>query len=125
MKLYGPYRRKDGRWQLTIKKDDGKTTSVSYPKWLYETTTGYSLKDNETIDHKDNNPDNNQLTNLQVLTRKENALKSVVYAEILELTCKVCGNKFKRRKALEIYNRTIRNDDGPFCSKRCVGLIHH
>lgn len=125
MKLYGPYKRKDGRWQLTIKKDDGTITSISYPKYLYEQYYNIKLKDDETIDHIDNNPDNNKIENLQILSRKDNALKSVKYAEKIELICKCCGKVFYKRKALEIYDRVIREKDGPFCSKTCVGKLHH
>lgn len=125
MKLYGPYKRKDGRWQLTIKKDNGKITSVSYPKYLYEEHHKIKLAPNETIDHIDNNPDNNLITNLQILSRSDNSKKSVVKAKRIELICKYCGKIFFRRTALEKYNREIKKKDGPFCSKACVGKIHH
>lgn len=69
MKIYGPYKRKeDGRWIIIV---NGKT--VSYPKYLYETTHKVKLKDNETIDHVDENPDNNNINNLRILTRVYNA----------------------------------------------------
>lgn len=125
MKIYGPYKRKDGRWQITTKKDNGKITSISYPKYLFENYHKIKLKNNETIDHIDNNPDNNKIENLQILSRSDNAKKSVIYAETIELVCKFCGKVFKRRKALEYYDRHTRMKDGPFCSKRCVGKIHH
>lgn len=125
MKLYGPYRRKDGRWQLTVKKNDGKITSISYPKYLYEQYHGIKLLNNETIDHKDNNPDNNEIENLQILTRADNIRKSMVYAEYVDLNCKHCGKLFKRRKVVHERNQHIRKTDGPFCSKSCVGKVHH
>lgn len=124
MKLYGPYQRKDGRLQLVI-YNEGKTTTVSYPKYLMEQHLGRKLNDDETVDHIDNDPLNNNLSNLQVLSRRDNALKSTIYAEYVDLICKTCGNTFKRRKAVHEYNTNVRQKDGPFCSKSCVGKAHH
>lgn len=123
-KIYGPYLRKDGRQQLVIKTDD-KLTTISYPKWLMEQHLGRKLESWETVDHIDNNPLNNDLQNLQILSRAENARKSVVYAEQIQLKCKCCGSLFFKRKALEIYERAVRKKDGPFCSKKCVGKVYN
>lgn len=124
MKIYGPYLRKDNRLHLVIKKDDGKLTSISYPKWIMENHLGRKLTQNETVDHIDNNPLNNDISNLQILSREDNARKAIIPAEYIELTCKYCGKSFKRRKAWEIYLRA-KKFDGPFCSKKCVGKVHH
>lgn len=123
-KIYGPYLRKDRRQHLVIVTDDKRYT-ISYPKWLMEQHLQRKLEEWETVDHIDNNPLNNALDNLQILSRRDNALKSVVYAEQILLTCKYCGKQFKKRKALEIYDRVVRKKDGSFCSKRCVGKIHN
>lgn len=123
-KIYGPYLRKDGRQNLVIITDDKRYT-ISYPKWIMEQHLNRKLEDWETVDHIDNNPLNNDITNLQILSRRDNALKSVKYAEKIELTCKFCGNKFYKRKTRELYDRIIAKKDGPFCSKQCVGKVHH
>lgn len=124
MKIYGPYLRKDNRLHLVIKKDDGKLTSISYSKWVMENHLGRKLTKNETVDHIDNDPLNNDISNLQILSREDNARKAIVPAEYVELTCKCCGKSFSRRKAWETYLRTHKRD-GPFCSKKCVGKVHH
>lgn len=125
-KIYGPYTRKDGRQHLVIVNDDKKNT-ISYPKWLMEKELGRSLLPNETVDHIDENPLNNEISNLQVVTRSENSRlwHERHPAEYLTLTCKVCGKEFKKRKKAEIYDRAVRKADGPFCSKSCVGKVHH
>lgn len=124
MKIYGPYLRKDNRLHLVIKKDDGKLTSMSYPKWIMENYLGRKLTTDETVDHIDNNPLNNDISNLQILSREANARKAVVPAEYIKLICKYCGKSFKRRKAWEVYLRS-KNLDGPYCSRQCVGKVHH
>lgn len=123
-KIYGPYLRKDGRQHLVIVEDNKKYT-ISYPKWLMENHLKRKLESWETVDHIDNNPLNNDLTNLQILSRADNARKSVVYAEQIQLKCKYCGSLFFKRKAVELYERIIRKKDGPFCSKQCVGKVHN
>lgn len=124
VKVYGPYLRKDNRLHLVIYKD-GKVTSMSYPKFLMEQHLGRSLLSDETVDHIDGNPINNELSNLQLLSRAENARKSAPRANMLNLTCKKCGKSFTRRAAVHNYNTNVRKVDGPFCSQRCVGKVHN
>lgn len=124
MKTYGPYLRKDNRLMLVI-VDNGKMTSVSYPKYLMETFLGRKLLPDETVDHIDNDPLNNDLSNLRIVTRAENARRAVKPAELTELVCKTCGVKFFRRLAVHKRNVEVRKVDGPFCSHKCVGKVHH
>ncbi len=83
-KVCGPYTSKqDGRQRITlVGRDDTNRAirrTVSFPKALLETSIGRRLSDGETADHIDENFENNQLTNLQVLTRAQNAIKSHFY----------------------------------------------
>lgn len=119
-KMYGPYQRKDGRWIVVF----GKKT-ISYPKWLYEQHHKVKLTDQETIDHIDNNPNNNDISNLQVLSRADNARKSVRRATMSTLICPVCKKEFTRRTAVVQYNKNIRKNAGPYCSHSCSSTIHH
>jgi hypothetical protein len=73
--LYGPYIGKDGRYRSILYKDKTRTT-VSYPKLLLECSLGRLLLPNETCDHKDGDFSNNSLSNLQVLTRRDNVIKA-------------------------------------------------
>ena len=125
MKIYGPYTRKDGRMHMVVVHDDKTKTTISYPKYVMEQKLGRKLTPDETVDHIDGNPFNNHPDNFQILSRRENALKSVKWAEYLTLVCKHCGNQFTRRKAVHIRNMAVRKVDGPFCSKQCVGKVHN
>ncbi len=125
MKVYGPYTRKDGRMHLVIVNDDKTKKTISYPKWLMQQHLGRELTDDETVDHIDGNIFNNDISNFQILSRKDNALKSVKYAEYLKLKCKCCGSIFERRKSIHLRNMAVIKVDGPFCSKKCVGKIHN
>ena len=124
MKTYGPYKRKDNRLHLVIKKDDNTLTSISYPKWLLQSHLGRELLGDETVDHIDGDFNNNNISNLQILSRAANAQKSAVYAEYIELICKCCNKEFIRRKVIHARSLKLKQD-GPFCSNQCVGKIHH
>lgn len=125
MKVYGPYTRKDGRQHVILIDDNNNRKTISYPRYIMQEYIGAELEENETVDHIDGDFTNNDISNLQILSREDNARKSVVYAETINLICKVCGKSFPRRKAQEEYNRNIRKCDGPFCSNICVGKFHH
>ena len=125
MKIYGPYTRKDGRMHVVVVKDDKTKTTISYPKYLMQQHLGRELTNDETVDHIDGNIFNNDISNFQILSRADNALKSVKWAEYLKLTCKYCGKQFERRAAIHKHNTNVRKVDGPFCSKQCVGKVHN
>jgi hypothetical protein len=68
-KIYGPYTRDDGRKHIIAISPKGNKFTVSYPKYLMELHLNRYLKNNETIDHKDEDFTNNDINNLQILTK--------------------------------------------------------
>lgn len=131
MKLYeefqtfGPYKRKnDGRWILVL-YNKTRTTSISYPKYKMEIHLGRYLAPYEEVHHKDENTDNNDLTNLEVKTirehHKHHSIGSI-YKDI-EVECFHCNKKFimTPRQQISRKSRRIINPAGPFCSFSCVG----
>ena len=127
MKIYGPYTRKDGRKHAVIVKEDGTRTTKSWPRIVMESHLGRDLLPEETVDHIDNDFTNDSIENLQLLSLRDNVIKEQQRhpAKYVQLVCKYCGNTFSKREALEKYDREVRIKDGPFCSKSCVGKIHH
>ncbi len=125
MKVYGPYTRKDGRMHVIVVNDDKTKTTISYPKYLMQQHLGRKLTDSETVDHIDGNILNNDISNFQILSRADNALKSVKWANYLKLTCTHCGKQFERREAIHKHNTNIRKVNGTFCSKHCVGKVYN
>jgi len=77
LKMYGPYLRKDGRkhilWYDTITK---QKITESYPKYLMEKYLGRKLTKDETVDHINNDFTDNRIENLQILSRRDNIIKS-------------------------------------------------
>jgi hypothetical protein len=130
MKIYGPYTRKDGRQHIVIVKDDGTKTSKSYPKYLMEIKLGRELQHDETVDHIDNNFTNDDLNNLQVLSRPRNSAKYFddnphLRAKMITIQCSYCKQYFDR--TLSNHNYALKKNVNPgfFCSRSCQGKVYH
>jgi hypothetical protein len=77
VKVYGPYTHKGtGRKIVVVYDDSGKRKSMSYARFLLQESLGRELTGDETADHIDEDPTNDDLDNLQVLTPTENIEKA-------------------------------------------------
>lgn len=82
--VLGPYLRKDGRKHIVLNNtalktgNKNKIKTISYPKALMEIQLGRKLLKDETVDHIDENKSNDDLNNLQILSRADNARKAVL-----------------------------------------------
>lgn len=122
MKIYGPYTRKDGRQHIII-YDNGKRTTLSYPKYLLEQKIGRALLPHETCDHIDGDFTNNSPENLQVLSRKDNSAKAMAFrpAEQGYFVCPECNASFYKVMRDVRSNQIAQKCAGPFCSRQCAG----
>src|SRR5687767_8198058 len=93
--IYGPYvSEKDGRKRITIYEDDGTTHSMQYCKYLMECKLGRKLTKDETVDHIDDDKTNDDINNLQILSRADNTAKeNRRRAKQRKLICTTCGYK--------------------------------
>lgn len=132
-KVTGPYTRKDGRKHICLNNsylpngDKNKTKTLSWPKALVEVKEGRLLLDNETADHIDEDFTNDDINNLQILTRPANILKSFEanperHTELSTHICPQCNNKFITLARQVRGNNIVKGKAGPFCSRRCAGL---
>lgn len=114
--IHGPYLRNDGRLMLVlVNKYNNDVSSISYPKLLYEIYYNKRIDENDTIDHIDGNPLNNDINNLRVLDRNFH-IRMDVRKRIPNLVkCKECGKEFLATKS----NNAKRT--GYFCSRQCSG----
>lgn len=75
-KVFGPYHdKRQNRIFVVIYHKDGYRKSTSYAKWYVEKYWRKLLPEEE-VDHKDNNPMNNEPSNFQILHRIDNKKKS-------------------------------------------------
>lgn len=73
---YGPYQRNsDSRFIAVFKYTNGSQTSISYARWLMQEHLERELTSDEHVDHINEDPTDDRIENLQVLTRVENTQK--------------------------------------------------
>ena len=123
MKVYGPYKYKNGRKFVVLKSDDGKLKSKYYTRYLVEKFIGKELDSSIHVHHLDGNADNNSIDNLQLLDAKTHLKNHQLKYKESEVFCVLCGTSFKMTPAqISTRNREKnRNKTGPFCSKVCSG----
>lgn len=72
-------RSKDGRIRVTLSNSKTKiTTTKQKAKLVLESKLERRLTENETVDHIDNDKTNDDVSNLQILSREENARKGAL-----------------------------------------------
>lgn len=123
-KIYGPYlNRKDNRLRVIIKHSiTGEEHTVSYPKYLIECYLNRYLDEDETVDHIDGNPLNNDISNLQVLKRSKHSSFDAIRNKDIIVNCAYCGKEFTiKGSTVSNRNRSDRHQSGYFCSKQCSG----
>lgn len=122
VKVYGPYSRKEDKRKIVVLRlADGKLTTKSYARFLYEQKNG-KISSDLVVDHIDEDQTRDEYDNFQLLTREENTRKSLAgKAEIREFVCPMCWTKFNKFMRDVRWNQHKRNKAGPFCSKSCAG----
>lgn len=131
-KVTGPYTRPDGRKHLCLnnsnlsKGNPNKTRTLSYPKALIEVREGRLLTGNETADHIDEDFTNDDINNLQILSRPANILKSFNAnpdrkEEYGRYICPQCLIGFLAKARQVRGNNIVKGKAGPFCSRHCAG----
>lgn len=121
-KLYGPYKRKDGREHvILISKEKRKT--ISCPKYLVEQRIGRYLDKDETVDHIDGDFTNNESSNLRIVNRKRHCRDDAQKLIAQIFICAICDKDFLlegARLSDAIQNRK-QGKAGPFCGRFCAG----
>lgn len=119
------YECKDGRVRVYIKYTQ---QVISYPRYLMEKKLGRQLYENEQVHHKDENPMNNNIENLEIkLLGEHQRIHSVKYFDKIAI-CEWCGKEFlwTAKQQCKFYgnhnNRKGKryNNSNPFCSKSCA-----
>ena len=123
-KIYGPYKRKDGRQHIIAFKSKIDKITVSYPRYLLEISLGRYLSQEEDAHHIDGDFSNNLLENLEVTNKYDHRSDHKQKYDVITLECVMCGKSFlldsvQHRNFKS--NQRNRNSNGPFCSKICIG----
>lgn len=119
MKVYGPYKRKDGRKHMII-IEGNKRTTVSYPKYLMELHLGRKLNDNETVDHVNRDYTDDRIENYQILIRKNHSSLDVTRVKKIKVICVWCGAEVEKN-GKDLRHNEKQGKAGPFCNRSCAG----
>lgn len=124
-RLYGPtlHKEEGRRYVFLVDPQSKARTTLSYARYLLSVHLGRTLGANEHVDHIDNNPLNDVIHNLQILTPEENLKKQAATKGVKTavLRCPNCCKEFERRA-----NQThLGGKPGTYtaCSRSCAGAF--
>lgn len=103
--------------------------TISYARYLMSCHIGRYLSDNEQVDHIDNNPLNDIIENLQILSQIDNIKKSLAHRNISKryemFICPVCNKKFSVPYNQVVSKFSKDSNYKPCCSRSCGGKKSH
>lgn len=108
---------------MVLVYEDGTMGSMSYPKFLMQKELGRNLEKWETVDHINDNRSDDRVENFQILSRKDNILKSVKKGDMFYFICPEC-KKESERPLRHVRHARKQGKTGPFCSRECAGTYN-
>lgn len=84
---------KENRKTVILVNNVTDRSSTQYARYFLAVKSKRFLTEEETVDHVDNDKTNDDLDNLQILSRKENIIKACKQPDV-ELTCPICDTIF-------------------------------
>jgi hypothetical protein len=125
--LYIVHHRKENRRMANlILMDDVKVrTTISYARYLMSVKMNRFLMEDEEVDHIDDNKMNDDIINLQILSKAENKRKQELLKErtnpsFILLLCPVCNTQFNYPSRNYKFH-TKRGRTRFNCSRKCAG----
>ena len=115
--------KKDKRKRVDLFNSNENRTTISYARYIISTSLGRYLSSDEEVDHIDGDKTNDDLENLQILTKQmhlEKTLKDRPKRKIETLICANCGIVFNRFSN-QIKKNKVANH---FCSRHCNGKFY-
>ena len=101
-----------------VRNDKSSRTSMSYARYLVCIREERWLDAEEEVDHIDDNKLNDDIDNLQLLSKPENIRKTATTGRtMITLVCPNCDTEFIRERRLVVYNKTRKHP--PCCSRSC------
>lgn len=119
------YLRRDssGRGRVDLINSKTDRTTISYAKFLVETTTGDFVPSGYDVDHINGDCSDDDLSNLQILDRKTHIAKSALERAgrtTASFSCPNCGLNFTKEKRVATSKKK-----NIFCSRSCNGKFNY
>lgn len=109
----------DQRSRVDLFNSNSDRTTISYARYKKSVELGEELSKDVEVDHYDRNKSNDDLNNLQILSKEAHKAKTKIEVSgrnTVTLICVNCQKSFER----EVYNVTTHNDNiNFFCSRSC------
>lgn len=105
-------------------KQLGTRRTISYAKYLWETTHKKFVPKGFDVDHKDDDKTNDVISNLQLIRHGDHQSQHANANQSTEwhhFNCPVCGIASKVEMRFYKNNQIKQKKAGPFCSKTCAG----
>lgn len=117
--------KKMNRMQVCIINDDNKCRrTILYSKYLMSIKECRILSKEEEVDHIDGNKLNDNISNLEIVTRNINLIRSINrnYGMLTNFNCAVCGKSFTLSKSRSYLSKGQLNK---YCSRSCAGQVSY
>src|SRR5690606_12837150 len=110
---------------LVIVYTDGSRKSMSNARYIVEQALGRELTDDETVDHIDEDYENDNVSNLGLSTGGDNNRYGKISC-MYKFICPADGCGVPAEKPYsQVKKNWSRADNGPFCSRECSGVMSH
>lgn len=98
--------------------------TVTYAKYVMSVKHGRRLSREEEVDHVDGNKLNDDVSNLEIVSRKENKRRyDLAHPEkVVSLECDYCHRTFSRVRRQTSHSKP--GQVGNYCSRSCNGLAN-
>lgn len=104
---------------VCLVEHNGNKTSMSYAKYLFTSYYKCDIPEGYDIDHINNDKLDDRIENFQILSKKDNILKSHTIKEFVIRECPICHKNFIYEKC------NLSTHPNPCCSRRCGGKQSH
>ena len=107
----------ENRKTVILYNSPSDRSSTAYSRYLMSTKIGRYLNEYEHVDHIDNDKTNDDISNLQILTNKENNIKEGLRRRKVrvKLKCSYCGEEFEREP-----RQMHKGNTKFYCTRRCA-----
>ena len=109
----------ENRKHVVLFNTNEDRSTTAYARYLLSVKLGRYLTIDEEADHKDEDKTNDSVDNLQILSGRNNRIKSSQHP-LVNLTCPTCKIEFQRTRT-ELRGHRHRIEENTICCSRTCG----